>query len=129
MVGIAQLVRAPGCGPGGHRFESDYPPHLFFKTASFKLAFILITPFGVQPSGKATDFDSVIAGSIPAIPAKRPVSLYLSRLTGLSFCEYTKNPRLSAGTGTSTHFVFPCFKRGFNSPPFCFCVIPRFNEG
>ena len=27
MVGIAQLVRAPGCGPGGRRFESDYPPH------------------------------------------------------------------------------------------------------
>ena len=28
MVGIAQLVRAPGCGPGGHRFDSDYPPHI-----------------------------------------------------------------------------------------------------
>ena len=27
MVGIAQLVRVPGCGPGGHRFEPDYPPH------------------------------------------------------------------------------------------------------
>ena len=26
MAGIAQLVRVPGCGPGGHRFESDYPP-------------------------------------------------------------------------------------------------------
>ena len=26
MVGIAQLVRAPGCGPGGRRFESGYPP-------------------------------------------------------------------------------------------------------
>ena len=27
MVGIAQLVRAPDCGPGGRRFEADYPPH------------------------------------------------------------------------------------------------------
>ena len=27
MVGIAQLVRAPGCGPGGHGFESHYSPH------------------------------------------------------------------------------------------------------
>ena len=27
LVDIAQLVRAPGCGPGGRRFESDYPPH------------------------------------------------------------------------------------------------------
>ena len=26
MVGIAQLVRAPGCGPGGRRFEPDYSP-------------------------------------------------------------------------------------------------------
>ena len=28
MVGIAQLVRAPDCGSGGRRFESDYPPHI-----------------------------------------------------------------------------------------------------
>ena len=27
MVGIAQTVRAPGCGPGGHGFKSHYPPH------------------------------------------------------------------------------------------------------
>ena len=26
MVGVAQLVRAPDCGSGGRRFESDYPP-------------------------------------------------------------------------------------------------------
>ena len=28
MVDIAQLVRAPDCGSGGRRFESDYPPHI-----------------------------------------------------------------------------------------------------
>ena len=27
MVGIAQLVRASGCGPEGRRFEPDYSPH------------------------------------------------------------------------------------------------------
>lgn len=27
-------------------------------------------PIGIQPNGKATDFDSVIAGSIPAVPTK-----------------------------------------------------------
>ena len=26
MVGVAQLVRAPGCGPGGRRFKSGRPP-------------------------------------------------------------------------------------------------------
>lgn len=31
MVGIAQLVRAPGCGPGGCRFEPDYSPFLLEK--------------------------------------------------------------------------------------------------
>ena len=28
MVGIAQLVRASGCGPEGRGFESHYSPHL-----------------------------------------------------------------------------------------------------
>ena len=26
MVDIAQLARAPDCGSGGRRFETDYPP-------------------------------------------------------------------------------------------------------
>ena len=47
MVDIAQLARAPDCGSGGHRFNSDYPPHFNFS-------------IGVSPSGKAMDFDSII---------------------------------------------------------------------
>lgn len=27
MVGVAQLVRALGCGPGGRGFEPRHPPH------------------------------------------------------------------------------------------------------
>ena len=27
MVGVAQLVRAPGCGPGGRGFDSHRSPH------------------------------------------------------------------------------------------------------
>ena len=30
MVVVAQLVRAPDCGSGGRRFETDLPP--FFKS-------------------------------------------------------------------------------------------------
>ena len=26
MVGVAQLVRAPGCGPGGRGFDSHHSP-------------------------------------------------------------------------------------------------------
>ena len=70
MVGIAQLVRAPDCGSGGRRFESDYPPHIKEKRL---FAFFSYLPeygspilarihldIGLSPSGKATDFDSVI---------------------------------------------------------------------
>ncbi len=28
MVVVAQLVRAPDCGSGGRRFETDLPPHI-----------------------------------------------------------------------------------------------------
>ena len=31
MVGVAQLVRAPGCGPGGRRFKSGRPPFLIVR--------------------------------------------------------------------------------------------------
>ena len=34
MVVVAQLVRAPGCGSGGRRFDSDLPPH-YKKADSF----------------------------------------------------------------------------------------------
>ena len=30
MVAIAQLVRAPGCDPGGRGFESRWPPFSLF---------------------------------------------------------------------------------------------------
>ena len=33
MVGIAQLVRVPGCGPGGRGFEPHYSPHFFLLFA------------------------------------------------------------------------------------------------
>ena len=29
MVDVAQLVRAPGCGPGGRGFESHLSPQIF----------------------------------------------------------------------------------------------------
>jgi hypothetical protein len=29
MVGVAQLVRAPGCGPGGRGFEAHRSPHFW----------------------------------------------------------------------------------------------------
>jgi hypothetical protein len=28
VVGVAQLIRAPGCGPGGRGFEPHHSPHM-----------------------------------------------------------------------------------------------------
>ena len=39
MVAVAQLVRAPGCGPGGRGFKSHQPPH-FSLEPILALAFI-----------------------------------------------------------------------------------------
>ncbi len=37
MVVVAQLVRAPGCGPGGRRFKSGLPPHFFVRISGKKI--------------------------------------------------------------------------------------------
>ncbi len=60
MVGIAKLVIAPGCGPGGRGFESHYSPQfkqdrtnaypaLFFRFSLILQAFptlLIFAPFG-----------------------------------------------------------------------------------
>ena len=35
MVVLAQLVSAPDCGSGGHRFDSDIPPHRLTRHECF----------------------------------------------------------------------------------------------
>ena len=37
MVVVAQLVRAPDCGSGGRRFETDLPPQKGFMRVPFFL--------------------------------------------------------------------------------------------
>jgi hypothetical protein len=40
MVSVAQLVRAPGCGPGGHGFDPHLTPQKgFWLSLSHYLAF------------------------------------------------------------------------------------------
>lgn len=40
MVGVAQLVRAPGCGPGGRGFEPHHSPH-HYENDFFEKSFLL----------------------------------------------------------------------------------------
>ena len=48
MVVVAQLVRAPDCGSGGRRFETDLPPEK--KSFSFGEAFFVIQILYLQPT-------------------------------------------------------------------------------
>ena len=49
MVDVAQLVRVPGCGPGGRRFDPDHPPHFTFEfqinysTVFYKNIFLVLS--------------------------------------------------------------------------------------
>ena len=66
MVDIAQLVRAPDCGSGGRRFESDYPPH--FLTQGYALRFLFFI-LGCSQGVRHGTLTPASAGSNPAIPA------------------------------------------------------------
>ena len=64
MAGIAQLVRAPDCGPGGREFDSRRPPHLFF-------IFISSLHWGVAKWLRHRILIPAFVGSNPATPAKK----------------------------------------------------------
>ena len=40
LVAVAQLVRVPGCGPGGRGFESHQPPHAGAKFVLLRFIFL-----------------------------------------------------------------------------------------
>ena len=58
MAGLAQLVRAPDCGPGGREFDSLSPPHLlYWGVAKWLRHRILIPAFvGSNPATPATSW-------------------------------------------------------------------------
>lgn len=45
VASVVQLVRAPDCGSGCHRFESDYSPHLVFSLSVFLVSRFLCVDF------------------------------------------------------------------------------------
>ena len=42
MVAVAQLVRVPGCGPGGRRFEPGQPPQKETTIFERRLSFLFV---------------------------------------------------------------------------------------
>ena len=65
MVGMAQLVRALGCGPGDRGFESHYSPFHIPLTG---------TAVGRSQVAKARDFDSRIRWFEPSRPSQKEKS-------------------------------------------------------
>ena len=61
MVGLAQLVRVPGCGPGGHGFESHIPPHFCAVAQAITL--------GCSQGVRHGTLTPAFAGSNPTTPA------------------------------------------------------------
>ena len=49
MVGVAQLVRAPGCGPGGRGFKSHHSPKNMAKVYLEEMS--ILNYRGVAQSG------------------------------------------------------------------------------
>ena len=91
-MGIAQLVRAPDCGSGGHRFEADYPPHLF----------LLYSILGCSQVGKAPDFDS----GIRRFESCQPSHLYDPLAQSAEHLTFNQGvPRSNRGWVTNTSYV------------------------
>ena len=67
MVDIAQLVRVPGCGPGGRGFESHYSPH--FSSQS-KIPSGGRFTLGCSQAVRHGTLTPAFVGSNPATPAK-----------------------------------------------------------
>ena len=72
MVGIAQLVRVPGCGPGGRGFESHYSPHLPIPRT-----------MGCRQAVRHQTLTLALVGSNPATPASffDPLAQLVEHLT------------------------------------------------
>ena len=68
VVGVAQLVRAPGCGPGGRGFESPQPPQ-FPKTTR------IICLFAWAGRSVTIDTMDVNAGAIEQLLGKLKTAL------------------------------------------------------
>ena len=86
MVGVAQLVRAPGCGPGGRGFKSHHSPSfkkgVVFRSNEFYIfaAFTLPSSRGLGhwPFTPATGVRIPLGAQLKGCPNEQPF-LFIGR--------------------------------------------------
>ena len=64
MVGVAQLVRAAGCGPAGRGFKSRHSPHFFALIPEARSAYLLFLCLKVGLSSQKRRFAGFRPGSV-----------------------------------------------------------------
>ena len=65
MAGVAQLVRAPGCGPGGRRFKTGHSPHFILFVLLSMGVLVAEQPKGDAVSVPLSVLSKVIADQMP----------------------------------------------------------------
>ena len=99
MVDLAQLVKAPVCGTGDRGFESHIPPQMHGAMVRRCLVlFSIYVYFGLQPRGKATDFDSVIP-LVQIQPAQPEIDRSRQRSVDFACCLQTWKKALGTTEG------------------------------
>ncbi len=92
------MVRAPDCGSGGRRFDSDYPPHLKLTPSPEIWGFFTQKPqkqnIGVSSSGKTQHFDCCIRRFESCHPSQHPRCAFW-RDVGV-FCGYSQDSQFSS---------------------------------
>ncbi len=71
MVIVAQLVRAPDCGSGGHEFDSHYPPQQRDRKRRFATTLSILSILGCSQVVRQRTLTPSCVCSNPTSPARK----------------------------------------------------------
>ena len=113
MVGVAQLVRAPDCGSGGRRFDSDHPPHYAPVAQSAEHLPFKQGVRGSNPRWSTKGKSRPLVGRLLPFPLNRGDS----KGTGVNdmpvACQSRAPARPEAGESPLEHTKIPAIRRVF----------------